>query len=114
MRSYILNQEKEVIPCSNMDVFDKWFENMENRRVANTKLNNGFLVSTVFLGIDYRFMGLPVKPGPPLVFETMVFQDKVGMDLDMDRYRTWEEAVAGHDRMCAKWKDREKEWKHED
>lgn len=46
------------------------------------------LVSTVFLGLDYRHFG----SGPPLLFETMTFPDcRV-----LDRYGTWEGAEEGH------------------
>ncbi len=45
--------------------------------------------------------------GPPILFETMVFQGKE--ILDMQRYSTWEEAQAGH----AEWIDRCKNHKGE-
>jgi hypothetical protein len=69
----------------------KWGLWMETavRRVALTTTENGE-VSTVFLGLDYSFG----EPGGPILFETRVFGGE--LDQEMDRYRTWEEAEAGH------------------
>jgi hypothetical protein len=50
-------------------------------------------VSTVFLGCNYQF-----RPGPPILFETMVFSDGAG-DVEMERCSTWLEAEAQHKRM---------------
>jgi hypothetical protein len=54
-----------------------------------------YRVSTVWLGLDHSFFG-----GPPLIFETMVFEDEdmSGLDL-MDRYSTLSQAKRGHIRM---------------
>src|SRR5258708_36842263 len=81
----------------------KLHEDPENRmsykRIAETTLPNGRWVSTVWLGIDHSFGG-----GPPLIFETMVFDTKETMkEEDCDRYSTEAEAIAGHARMCEKW-----------
>ena len=63
-------------------------------------MSNGKWVSTVFLGIDHNFWG----KGKPLIFETMVFPNKIDLDeLDMDRYSTWGEAEKGHKKMVKKW-----------
>ncbi len=53
-------------------------------------------MSTVFLGIDHRFGGM--GDGPPLVFETMVFDGPgAGSDaLFQHRWSTFEEALRGH------------------
>lgn len=45
-------------------------------------------VSTVFLGMDHGFGGMP------LLFETMIFGGE--LDQFQDRYPTWDMAVAGH------------------
>lgn len=52
-------------------------------------------VSTVWMGLDHRFMG----DGPPLIFESMVFGG--ALDGEMDRYSTKEKAAAGHARLVA-------------
>ena len=68
----------------------RWFETTD-RHVKLTEQGD-VRVSTVFLGLDHGFSGKP-----PIVFETMAF---VGHDVvDQERYATWAEAEAGHDRM---------------
>lgn len=76
----------------------------------------GWKVSTVWLGINHNFL----PPGPPLIFETMIFAPKdvtIGRedweagadaagtvpDLDeyQERYPTEAAAQAGHDRALA-------------
>ena len=53
------------------------------------------VVSTVWLGLDHGWM-----EGPPVIFETMVFGGR--FTEDMDRYRTLAEAKAGHEVMCSR------------
>lgn len=73
----------------------RWFETAK-RHVADDRVGD-YRVSTVFIGIDHRFEG----EGPPLLFETMVFK-KDGSQADLiDRYATWDEAIAGHARTFA-------------
>lgn len=50
-------------------------------------------VSTVWIGINHQW-----GPGPPLVFETMVFEEPgdPSSDNEMRRYSTEEEALRGH------------------
>ena len=50
----------------------------------------------MFLGLDHSFADV----GPPILFETMVFGGE--HDQEMERYATWDEAVAGHDIMVQK------------
>jgi hypothetical protein len=69
-------------------------------RVAKTVLPQ-HVVSTVFLVTDHRFDG----EGPPVLFETMVF-DSTGAEADIDRYATWAEALDGHARMVQAWSAR--------
>ena len=91
---FILVGEK---PVRVDDVLDwaRWLEAADNegRRVALAEFD-GVMVSTVFLGINHRFL----SDGPPLIFETMVFggapEDRV-----QRRYSTWEEAERGHEEI---------------
>lgn len=81
----------------------KDFKNKKLKLVKQELLSNGFYVSTVWLGLDHSF-----HPGQkPLIFETMVFKkikkDKLGEDVDMDRYSTEAEALQGHEEMVKKW-----------
>jgi hypothetical protein len=55
-------------------------------------------VSTVFLFIDHQW-----GEGPPLLFETMVFGGP--LDMDCERYSTWEQAEEGHARWVQKVKE---------
>jgi len=64
----------------------------------------GWMVSTVWLGLDHGFGFSKV----PIIFETMIFAPgdvRLGADDDLDqyqeRYATEEAAQAGHDRALA-------------
>lgn len=86
------------------------YDDISYCRLLSTDLPDGKWVSTVWLGIDHNF-GF----GPPLIFETMVFAAEtrdfslglLGQEspeiLDMARYHTEEEAMAGHWRVVAAW-----------
>lgn len=68
----------------------------EDRRVALDLIGN-FRVSTVFLALDHNY----ADHGPPVLFETMVFEDDKHSDLACERYSTWDQAMTGHKRMVA-------------
>src|SRR5438445_12965031 len=72
------------------------FEDWDYKQVARPVLPNGYRVSTVWLGVNQRF-----EPGPPLIFETMVFGHPAAEPCE--RYSTEAEARAGHDRLVAIW-----------
>jgi hypothetical protein len=74
-----------------------WFETAD-RVVAQDRIGTT-LISTVFLGLDHRFVGME----PPLLFETMIFTDGEAEDF-MSRCSTWLEAEAQHARAVAEWK----------
>lgn len=92
---YIL-EGREIVPVDLM-TWAKWFEeNFNNRRIAQDQIGP-FFVSTVFLGIDHRFIG----EGPPIVFETMVFdmrgnERQLGEEVGQWRYETYDQAERGH------------------
>ena len=70
------------------------FKNDEYKRVYGTVIDTPggqILVSTVWLGLDHSFW----PDLPPLIFETMVF-DEHGNAVLQDRYTTEGEAKAGH------------------
>ena len=100
---YILDENNQPVPCDNVLEWAQWFESAgEKRRVAITVVRD-VTVSTVFLGLDHSF-GM----GEPLIYETMVFENKISEEegrkfrktVDEDglfnRYTTREEAVKGH------------------
>lgn len=73
------------------------------RQVARDFVERRYLVSTVWLGIDHSYRG-----GPPVIFETMVFDARggdtpIGDELPeyTDCYSTEAEALAGHQRVLA-------------
>jgi hypothetical protein len=103
VRFHYILEGHEVRAVEDALEWARWFETAD-RRVAFTDL--GYCtVSTVFLGIDHRFLG---RERLPIVFETMVFANPNAgerfpeeMDNMMERYSTWDEAEAGHEAMVA-------------
>lgn len=80
-----------------VDEFEKIYSG--DRHVGLTDIG-GITVSTVFLGIDHSF-----GSGPPLLFETMVFDPAAGpLDEEQVRYSTEEQAAAGHAAMVERVK----------
>jgi hypothetical protein len=84
---YILDGH-EPVPEPDVLRWGLWFESAD--RVVSKTTVGGQEVSTVFLGLDHQW-GI----GPPLLFETMVFPEGDRCE----RYPTWDNAVAGHDRI---------------
>jgi hypothetical protein len=86
-------QTGEIKPVTDLIEWAEWFENA-SRHIARDVVS-GFIVSTVFLGIDHSY-----GHGPPLWFETMVFRQmdnqRLHSEVDQWRYATLEEARAGH------------------
>jgi hypothetical protein len=74
---------------------------VNKRRIALTTIGDPPLtISTVHLGLDHNFS----LTGPPLIFETMVFDTRGAQagapDLGIcERYPTKEAALAGHDQI---------------
>jgi hypothetical protein len=111
MRRYILDKT-EPVPCENLMDWAKWME------TADRIVDESFMehpatgvvirVSTVFLGLDYRF---GPGGGPPVLFETMAFGQSEDISLFgtttripralpyQPRYCTWDEALAGHKKV---------------
>lgn len=75
---------------------DLWNDNY--KVVKRTNLPGGKWISTVWLGIDHNH-----GRGRPLIFESMVFPRDGFNSLDMDRYSTEAEALAGHKKLVKKW-----------
>jgi len=93
---YILDEQHRVQSARDVIEWGKWYENSNNRRVARTQFECGVMVSTVFIGIDHRWLRFD-GPGPPLVFETMTYEatEAGGWD-DERRYSSWDDAEMGH------------------
>ena len=88
---YTLDANHEVHECDLLT----WARALDNTRRVAAYEKGDVLVSTVFLGLNHRF-----GDGPPLLFETLVFGGP--LDGEMDRYSTWDEAVAGHNAIVAR------------
>lgn len=88
VKYYILDGDRiKAVPFGDWAI---WFETAD-RKIARTEIGD-VLVSTVFLGLDHSFL----PDSPPILFETMIFGGE--HDGYQDRYRTIEEAKAGHER----------------
>jgi hypothetical protein len=92
---YVLDGHEPRL-VNDVEEWARYYDKVD-RHVAFTDL--GFCtVSTVFLGIDHSFL----RSGPPVLFETMVFANKLEeLDGMQDRYCTWDEAETGHEAMVA-------------
>jgi hypothetical protein len=71
------------------------------RTVARTNFSHGIYVVTSWMGMDWRHHSL--TPGPPLIFETMVYGGL--LNHQAERYSTETQALAGHDQWAAKVRD---------
>lgn len=88
---------KQIVPCTLL-AFGQSFSFEDNsRKVRKDRATRHAFVSTVFLGLDHSW-----GYGQPVLFETLVF----GGPLNnlMDRYCTFDEAVAGHEAMLKRVK----------
>ena len=92
IRFWILDELNHTIETDPF-TWGKWSRRLENRRVAYSEINSEMHVSTVFIGIDHRHYG----DGPPILFETMVFEN--GEGTDTYRYASWDDAKTGHDAL---------------
>ena len=98
---YVLDEERRPRPEADVQVWGKCFE-LADRIVQVTQITATVQVSTVFLGIDHSF-----GHGPPILWETMIFGGRLSEE--QERYQTYEQALAGHARMC--WRARHaKHW----
>lgn len=84
-------------PMTSEEWFATFMDEGDPLRVELTEITPSVRVSTVWLGLDHSF-----GKGPPLIFESMVFDgtDETNNG-DMRRYTTEEEARAGHAEMVA-------------
>lgn len=119
---------RDGTPIRDLLVWARLLENRRYAQVAETFLEDGTRISTVWLGLDYNFMAylqdLDIMKSPPLIFETMVFspetetiefggkKSEFHKILEQDRYSTEAEAIMGHDAITRKWKAVREAWKN--
>lgn len=96
LKHYILDENNNTVEVDLL-TWGKWLEHSDNRIVGYTQITSQASVSTVFIGIDHRWPGWP--PGPPILFETLVFGG--ALDGQGDRYCSYDDALTGH-RMFVK------------
>jgi hypothetical protein len=93
----------EVVEADSALDWGLWFSAHKDDRIVRQENVGSWWVSTVFIGLDMRFM----SKGPPIVFETMVFdhsgrqetlEDEFGRDGWQERCATWEQALEMHQR----------------
>lgn len=107
MTYYILNSNHTIKEASLMEWAEWYGESVRRVGLDETQF---FSISTVFLGLDHRLFG----EGPPIVFETMVFEKeskiheffgklyKFREEMDVVRYSSWDDAFTGHQTMLRK------------
>jgi len=88
---YYLNDDNSIRPCT----FREWADQLRKMYETNTKhvgneVADGKRISTVWLGLNYNSF-----EGPPIVFETMVFDEDRSV-IYCKRYSSWNEALKGH------------------
>jgi len=94
MNQYILDSNHNIVIETDPIVHENFMRNIELRRVKKDQIDDSY-VSTVFLGFDHQW-----RDGPPLLFETMVFDGPLNEELK--RCSTWIEALLMHDEMVSK------------
>ena len=98
LQHYILDHEHQPVATDFLSAA-VWWEDPNNRLVAftETALHE---VSTIFLTFSQRHIGR----GPPLLFETMVFENgESRIACEQVRYSSWDEAQAGHAAMVRRY-----------
>lgn len=83
---YVLDENKKPVQ---VDMLTGAKAMQEQNRVVAKDIVGESRISTIFLGLDHGW-----GDGPPLVFETMIFEGPE--DGFQERYYTWDEAEAGH------------------
>lgn len=105
MNKYILNETGKPTREPDLMKWAYWFEETDNRRILDTYVGD-LWVSTIFLAVDHSF-----GAGPPVLWETMVFDQK-GKEKACDRCAgSLEQAEAMHALMVRKLERRAKNLK---
>jgi hypothetical protein len=93
VRLYILDDQRRPVRAADLTQWGQWIKRRESDLCVGADTIGRCRVSTVFLAADAKLH----STDEPLLFETRI----VGGPLPEDRikYRTWEEAEAGHREM---------------
>lgn len=98
---YKLDENKNVVPGT-MEECEKILINENNEKIVKQEYIGNKFVSTVFLCIDHNFYP---HNSLPIVFETMIRDEKEGWLNYQTRCSTWQEAEDGHNKACQWVKD---------
>lgn len=83
-----------------MTTWASFFHNPATK-IVKQEIVDGYLVSTVYIGLDHRFS----DDGPPLIYETMIFTpDGSPVGAYCERYHSRLAAKAGHERAVTRVK----------
>ena len=95
-KKYVLGPDGEAVECSDLKEWSEWFEANAPIVLKQSGTQDGKVVSTVFLGIDYGF-----EEGRPILWETMLFNGP-GLDgaEDCQRSCSRAEALYTHRQFC--------------
>jgi hypothetical protein len=99
---FILNKDGTVRVETDLLKWAKWMEESRDERVVKQEWVDNVRISTVFLGLNHRHTG----EGPPILWETMLFTNRVDF-----RGRMWrcpgtrEHAEAQHAEVAQLVKD---------
>lgn len=95
MRHWVLDKQHKVIRATLME-WATFMQVPRVRQVGSVRVS-GFLVSTIFLGIDHGW-----EQGPPVLWESMVF-GLTAHDIECERCAgSWEQAEEMHKRMVTR------------
>lgn len=96
---FTLDDQEQLVPVDIVNTTAKWDPHGVWKPIQETV--DGFMVSTVFLGTDHRF-----GDGPPLLWETMVFDHRDDprdmIDIYCERYESAKAAREGH-QVAIQW-----------
>lgn len=88
---YILDKDGNPVPCEDVIVWAEWMQRNGTQIALDEDAN--YRISTIFLGLNYG-----VIEGFPILFETMVFDQKTGKDEYCLRFSSRVGALQGHER----------------
>jgi hypothetical protein len=94
MSKYILDEQRRVRPTRDLRGWAEFMDDIEKRRVGWTRIGER-TVSTMFLGLDHG-----LGRGLPVVWETMVFDERRKASDQRRCAGTWEQAEAQHEEVC--------------
>ena len=93
-------ETKDIFPIKDYKDIQK-FSEFENRKICRDEIGR-YSISTVFLMINHARKG----KGPPILFETVVFEGHPNKILFLQSYASWREAVEGHERAVEIFKEK--------